>query len=80
MGKTALAMRLALGAAEGGNGVALISLEMRAAELTTRAMSDLVFEYGETCPTFEQVRRGKLTRSIDRNCSRHAPRSMRGRC
>jgi replicative DNA helicase len=62
MGKTALAMRLALGAAEGGNGVALISLEMRATELTTRAMSDLVFEYGETCPTFEQVRRGRLTR------------------
>lgn len=60
MGKTALALRLALGAAEGGNGVALISLEMRAAELTTRAMSDLVFEYGESCPSFEQVRRGRL--------------------
>jgi replicative DNA helicase len=60
MGKTALAMRLALGAAETGNGVALISLEMRAAELTTRAMSDLVFEYGESCPSFEHIRRGRL--------------------
>jgi replicative DNA helicase len=61
MGKTALALGIALGAAKAGNGVAMISLEMRAAELTTRAMTDLVFEYGETCPTFEQVRRGKLT-------------------
>lgn len=60
MGKTALAMRIGLGAAENGHGVALVSLEMRASELTTRAMSDLVFEYGETCPTFEQVRRGRL--------------------
>jgi replicative DNA helicase len=61
MGKTALALRIALGAAQGGNGVAMISLEMRAAELTTRAMSDLVFEYAGSCPTFEQVRRGKLS-------------------
>jgi replicative DNA helicase len=61
MGKTALSMGLALGAARSGAGVAMISLEMRAAELTTRAMTDLVFEYGESCPTFEQVRRGKLS-------------------
>ncbi len=60
MGKTALALRLALGAAENGHGVGLISLEMRSAELTTRAMSDLVFEYGESCPSFEQIRRGRI--------------------
>lgn len=61
MGKTALSLKLALGAVRAGNGVAFISLEMRANELTTRAMSDLVFEYAEDCPTFEQVRRGKLS-------------------
>jgi replicative DNA helicase len=60
MGKSALAMRLALGAAANGHGVALISLEMTTDELTKRAMSDLVFEYGESCPTFEQIRRGNL--------------------
>lgn len=64
MGKTALAVELALGAAKGGNGVSVISLEMRASELTTRAMTTLVFEYGGTSPSFEQVRRGKL---VDRD-------------
>lgn len=61
MGKTALAVEIGLGAARGGNGVSIISLEMRSAELTTRAMTTLVFDHGGSCPTFEQVRRGKLT-------------------
>jgi replicative DNA helicase len=60
MGKTALSLRLALGAAENGHGTALISLEMRSSELATRAMSDLVFEYGESCPSFEHIRKGNL--------------------
>lgn len=60
MGKTALAVELALGAAKSGNGVSVISLEMRAAELTTRAMTTLVYEHGTSCPTFENVRRGRL--------------------
>jgi replicative DNA helicase len=57
---TALSLRLALGAAENGHGTALISLEMRSSELATRAMSDLVFEYGESCPSFEHIRKGNL--------------------
>jgi replicative DNA helicase len=61
MGKTATALRIALGAAENGHGTLVLSLEMKASELTTRAMSELVFDYGESCPTFEQVRRGKLS-------------------
>jgi replicative DNA helicase len=61
MGKTALSLKIALGAAKAGNGVALISLEMRASELTTRAMTDLVFEYARSCPTIDQVRRGRLS-------------------
>ena len=75
MGKTALAVELALGAAKSGNGVVVISLEMRAAELATRAMSALVFEYGKSCPTFENVRRGRLTEK-DRDLLRLARRQI----
>jgi replicative DNA helicase len=59
MGKTALSLRLALGAAEGGNGVLFISLEMREAELVTRAIADLVFDYGQS-PGYDSIRRGRL--------------------
>lgn len=61
MGKTALAVEIALGAARAGHGVSVISLEMKASELTTRAMTTLVFEYGKSCPTFDQVRRGRFS-------------------
>lgn len=59
MGKSALSLRLALGAAEAGNGTLFISLEMRVSELTTRAMADLVFDYGQS-PGFDTIRRGKI--------------------
>jgi replicative DNA helicase len=59
MGKTALSLRLALGAAANGNGTLFVSLEMRVPELTTRAMADLAFEYGQS-PGFGAIRRGKI--------------------
>lgn len=59
MGKTALAIRLALGAALGGHGTLFVSLEMRVPELTTRAMADLIFDYGHS-PGYEAIRRGRL--------------------
>ncbi len=59
MGKTALSLRLALGAAEAGSGTLFISLEMRVHELATRAIADLVFDYGQS-PGFDSIRRGKL--------------------
>lgn len=59
MGKTALALGVALGAARAGNGVLFISLEMRAEQLTVRAMTDLVFQYGNA-PSFRDMRAGKL--------------------
>jgi len=59
MGKTALAVDIALGAARAGNGTLFVSLEMRTAEVVTRAMSSLIFEYGNS-PSYENVRRGKL--------------------
>lgn len=60
MGKTALALRIALGAAEAGNGTSLISLEMKAGQLTTRAISDLIFDLGKSA-SFESVRRGRFS-------------------
>jgi replicative DNA helicase len=59
MGKTALSLRLALGAAEAGNGTLFISLEMREPELVTRAIADLAFDYGQS-PGFDAIRRGRL--------------------
>jgi replicative DNA helicase len=61
MGKTALSIRIALGAALNGHGTLFESLEMKTPELTTRAMADLIFDYGES-PGFEAVRKGKLDR------------------
>lgn len=65
MGKTALAVDIALGAARAGNGTLFVSLEMRMPEVVTRAMSSLVFEYGNS-PSFDAVRRGKLN-AFDRD-------------
>jgi replicative DNA helicase len=59
MGKTALSLRLALGAAEAGNGTLFISLEMRESELVTRAIADLAFDYGQS-PGYDAIRRGRL--------------------
>ena len=59
MGKTALAIRLALGASFGGSGTLFISLEMRVAELATRAIADLIHDYGES-PGYDAIRRGRI--------------------
>lgn len=59
MGKTALALGVTLGATRAGNGVLFISLEMRVAELMGRAITDLIYEHGNS-PSFDAVRRGKF--------------------
>lgn len=59
MGKTALSIRLALGAALNGHGTLFESLEMKVPELTTRAMADLIFDLGES-PGYDAVRKGRL--------------------
>jgi replicative DNA helicase len=61
MGKTAVALEIALGAARAGFGTSLMSLEMHTAELTARAMTDLVYQDGGRSPTFKQVRKGDLS-------------------
>jgi replicative DNA helicase len=59
MGKTALALSATLGAARAGFGTLFISLEMRVEELMARAITDLIFEHGNS-PSFSDVRRGKF--------------------
>lgn len=59
MGKTAVALSVTLGAAKAGFGTLFISLEMRVEELLSRAITDLIFEFGNSA-TFDQVRRGRL--------------------
>jgi len=60
MGKTAVALGVTLGAARAGFGTLFISLEMKTGELMGRAITDLIFEYGNS-PTFKDVRRGKFS-------------------
>lgn len=59
MGKTATALGITLGAARGGFGTLFISLEMRVEELMARAITDLIFEYGNSL-SFNHVRRGRF--------------------
>lgn len=60
MGKTAVGLSAALGAARAGHGTLFISLEMAVPELTKRAISDIIFEHGQSA-SYENVQRGKFT-------------------
>lgn len=64
MGKTATAISLALATARAGHGTLFISLEMEIQELTGRAISDLVFQFGNA-PTLNSILSNKLN-MIDR--------------
>jgi replicative DNA helicase len=59
MGKTALALRVARGAAENGHGVLFISREMPVEQLMLRLVADLLFEAGSYA-TFTDVLEGHL--------------------
>lgn len=59
MGKTAVALSTALACARGGHGTLFVSLEMSIQELMKRAISDLIFRWGESA-SFENVQRGKF--------------------
>lgn len=53
MGKSALALSVALKAAGTGVGVGLISLEMTASRLATRALTDMGYNWGVKVPYFD---------------------------
>jgi replicative DNA helicase len=59
MGKTALALSYALGAARRGHGVLFVSLEMSSTELAGRMAADMCFDGQEGVP-FSAIRDGKL--------------------
>lgn len=60
MGKTAMALSYALGAAEAGHGVLYVSLEMSSTELAARMAADLCFN-GERGVYYSNIRDGDLT-------------------
>lgn len=59
MGKTALALSYALGAAEAGHGVLFVSLEMSSTELGGRMAADLCFDGQEGVP-YSAINEGRL--------------------
>ncbi len=69
MGKTAVGLSAALGAARGGHGTVFISLEMSVPELMKRAITDLIFEYGQSA-NYSMVQRGSFTRFDRDNIAR----------
>jgi replicative DNA helicase len=60
MGKTALALSYALGAARNGHGVLFVSLEMASKELAARMAADLCFDTDTQVP-FAAIRDGRLS-------------------
>lgn len=60
MGKTALALSYALGAARIGHGVLFVSLEMSSVELAARMAADLCFDTDTQVP-FAAIRDGRLS-------------------
>jgi replicative DNA helicase len=61
MGKTALALSYAIGAARDGHGVLFVSLEMSSVELATRMAADLCFDTDQRIP-YNAIRDGSLSR------------------
>lgn len=65
MGKTAVALSYALGAAQNGHGVLFVSLEMSAEELAARAAADLSFDGPERVP-YQAINDGCKTEPVYR--------------
>ncbi|WP_334656748.1 DnaB-like helicase C-terminal domain-containing protein, partial [Sphingomonas panaciterrae] len=65
MGKTAVGLSAALASARAGHGTLFVSLEMSVEELTKRAITDTIFDYGQSA-SYENVQRGKFT-AFDRD-------------
>lgn len=61
MGKTSVAIKVALAAAEAGHGVLFISREMPVEQLMMRIIADMLFAEGSSA-TFDDVLNGKLSK------------------
>lgn len=73
MGKTALALSYALGAAQRGHGVLYVSLEMSSVELAARMASDMCFDSRMQIP-FSRIRDGRLSKDERRHLAEAAQR------
>lgn len=62
MGKTALALSIALNAARAGDGVAIVSLEMTPDAMALRALSEATAQAGHAS-SYKQLRRGEIAES-----------------
>ncbi|WP_288935092.1 DnaB-like helicase C-terminal domain-containing protein [uncultured Sphingomonas sp.] len=60
MGKTALALRVARGAAAAGHGVLFISREMKVLPIGLRMLADMLFEAGSSA-SMDDIKKGRLT-------------------
>ncbi len=63
MGKTALAVQLAMNVAEHGGGVAYFSLEMPEALLSPRILASRLWQPGRPCPSYQGLLRGEISES-----------------
>jgi len=68
MGKTAVALSYAIGAAKRGHGVLFVSLEMASEELGQRMLSDLCFDEARTGVPFEAIVTGHMETHHRRRC------------
>lgn len=59
MGKTAVSLRIARAAAEGGIATEYLSLEMKREKIVRRILADMIYRQGESC-TYEQLAAGHL--------------------
>jgi replicative DNA helicase len=59
MGKTAVSLAVAIGAARAGHGTLFISIEMTSEELTKRAIADLCFT-DHQAPTYDHIKSGNF--------------------
>lgn len=74
MGKTAVGLSVALASARAGHGTLFVSLEMSVEELTKRAISDMIFDFGRSA-SYDNVQRGRFS-AFDRDQIANAERQI----
>lgn len=75
MGKTAVGLAAAIGAARAGHGTLFVSLEMSVPELTKRAITDIIYDPGRSA-SYDNVQKGSFT-AFDREALDDARRQIK---